>query len=52
MNQAALKEQAAVQVYTMGISAMEKQGEALAQLMNSTQMVSDPNLGQIVDLSA
>ena len=52
MNQANLKEQAAVQVYAMGISVMEQQGEALAQLMNSAQMVSDPNLGQIVDISA
>ena len=51
-NQAKLQEQAAVQVQAMGLSAMKQQGEALAKLMESAQIINDPNLGRVIDLSA
>ena len=51
-SQAQLAEQAAVQVQAMGLKAMREQSDALAQLLTSAQVITDPALGQSVNIIA
>jgi hypothetical protein len=52
MSQAGMREEAAVRVEAMGLSAMKEQAAALAKLLESTQAVTDPGLGQKIDVTA
>ena len=45
-SQAQFAEQAAVQVQAMGLKAMREQSDALAKLLASARIITDPNLGQ------
>ncbi|MDR0487275.1 MAG: YjfB family protein, partial [Treponema sp.] len=52
LSQARLQEQAAVQVQAMGLDAMKEQAAALEKLLSSTQAITDPNLGQKINVIA
>lgn len=52
MAQARVQEEAAIRVGAMGLDAMKAQSAALNKLMESAQVVTDPNLGRNVDLTA
>ena len=52
MSQAGLREEAGVRVEAMGLSTMKEQSAALVKLLQSAQAVSDPSLGQRVNLLA
>ena len=52
MSQARVQEEAAVRVEAMGISAMKEQGSELAKLLESARLITDPNLGQNVNVIA
>ena len=52
MNQAKLQEQAAIQVQAMGLDAMREQSAALEKLLSGAQIVTDPNLGQNINIIA
>jgi len=51
MSQANVQEQAAVQVQAMELDTAKQQAQAVDNLI-STVPVSDPNLGQNIDLTA
>ena len=52
MAQTSVQEEAAVRVEAMALSAINVQNAALAKLLESTQVITDPNLGNTVDFSA
>jgi hypothetical protein len=52
LSQARLQEQAAVQVQAMGIDAMKEQAAALEKLLSAAQAITDPNLGQKINVIA
>ena len=52
LNQANVREQAAVQVQAMAIDAAQQQGAAVENLVSSVQTIADPGLGQRVDIIA
>jgi hypothetical protein len=52
MSQAQLQEQAAVQVQSMAMDTVKEQSAALDKLLQSVQVVADPNMGQNVDATA
>jgi hypothetical protein len=52
MAQAKVQEQAAVQVEAMGLDAMKQQAAALNKLLSSAQPITDPRLGQNLNVLA
>ena len=52
LNQANVREQAAVQVQAMAIDAAQQQGAAVEKLVSSVQKITDTGLGQRVDIIA
>jgi hypothetical protein len=52
MSQARVQEQAAVQVQTMSVNLIKEQSAALEKLLSSVQLITDPNLGQNINLIA
>jgi len=52
MSQAKVQEQAAVQVQAMSLNLIKEQSVALEKLLSSVQLVTDPNLGQNINLIA
>ncbi|GHU02055.1 hypothetical protein FACS1894147_03130 [Spirochaetia bacterium] len=50
MNQQRVQEQAAVQVAAMSLDAAKEQGAALAKLLESAAIVTDPARGQNLNL--
>jgi hypothetical protein len=52
MSQARLQEQAGVKVAAMGLSTIKEQAVALDKLLQSADVISDPNLGAQVNLTA
>jgi hypothetical protein len=50
MNQARVQEQAAIQVQAMGLDMMKEQAAAVETLISSAQPLTDPNLGQNINL--
>jgi len=52
MSLASVQEQAAVQVQAMGLNMIKEQAAALDKLLSSVQVITDPNLGQNVNLIA
>jgi hypothetical protein len=52
LNQARVQEQAAVLVQSKALDTVKEQGEALQKLLASAQSVTDPNLGQKVNIIA
>jgi len=52
MSQARVQEQAAVQVQAMGLDMMKEQAAALEKLLSSAQPITDPNLGQNINILA
>ena len=52
MAQGRVQEQAAVQVQSMAIQNMKESGDKLAQIMDSSQMLTDPAKGNLLDIRA
>jgi hypothetical protein len=52
LNQARVQEQAAVLVQAKALDTAKEQGEALQKLLASAQPVTDPTLGQKVNIIA
>jgi hypothetical protein len=52
MSQARVQEQAAVQGQAMSLNSMKEQSAALEKLLSSVQLITDPNLGQNINLIA
>jgi hypothetical protein len=50
MSQTKVQEQAAVQVQAMSLDMEKEQAAAVDNLISSAQSITDPNLGQSVDL--
>jgi hypothetical protein len=50
ISQARVQEQAAVQVQAMGLDVMKEQAAALEKLLSSVQVITDPNMGQNINL--
>jgi len=50
MSQARVQEQAAVQVEAMSLDTAREQAAGVDTLISSAQPITDPNLGQSVDL--
>jgi len=50
MSQTKVQEQAAVQVQAMSLDMEKDQAAAVDTLISSAQTITDPNLGQSVDL--
>ena len=50
MSQAQVQEQAAVQVQAMSLDTEREQAAAVDTLISSAQPITDPNLGQTVNL--
>ena len=50
MSQANVQEQAAVQVQAMGLDMIKEQAVALDKLISSVQSLTNPNMGQNVNL--
>jgi len=50
MSQANVQEQAAVQVQAMGLDMVKEQAAALDKLISSVQSLTNPNMGQNVNL--
>lgn len=50
LSQGKMAQEAAAKVQKMALGTMELQGEGLQKLMNSPQRVTDPALGQQIDL--
>jgi hypothetical protein len=51
MSQQRVQEEAAVRVQAMALSSVEQQSAALEKLMESAQIITDPNLGNNLDIS-
>jgi len=52
MAQGRVQEQAAVKVQSMAIQNMKESGDKLERLMDSTQLLSDPAKGNLLDIRA
>jgi len=52
MSQARVQEQATVQVQAMSLNLIKDQSAALEKLLSSVQLITDPNLGQNINLIA
>jgi len=52
MSQAALQEEAAIQVQEKALDAVKEQADAVEKLISSAEVIADPNLGQNIDLTA
>jgi len=52
MNQARVQEQATVQVQAMSLNLIKEQSAALDKLLSGVQFITDPNLGQNINLIA
>jgi hypothetical protein len=52
LSQARVQEQAAVQLQAMGIDSMKEQAVAMEKLLSSVQAVTNPNLGQNINILA
>jgi hypothetical protein len=52
MSQGRVLEEAAIRVGAMGLSAMKEQSAALVKLLESAQVISDPGLGQNINVLA
>jgi hypothetical protein len=52
MSQTRLQEQAASSVQVMAMDTAKEQGAALEKLMSSAQVMSDPALGNNIDITA
>ena len=52
MNQAELQEEAAIQIQAKALDAAREQAAAVEKLIDSAEVIADPNLGQTVDLTA
>jgi len=50
MSQAAVQDQAGVEVLAKGLDMMKEQAAALEKLISSVQLITDPNLGQNINL--
>ena len=50
MSQARVQEQAAVQIQAMSLNLIKEQSAALEKLLSSVQFITDPNLGQNINL--
>jgi len=50
MSQSRVQEQAAVQAQEMSLDRAKEQAAAVDTLISSAQSITDPNLGQTVDL--
>jgi len=50
MSQSSIREQAAVQVQAMSLDTEKEQAAAVDTLISSAQTITDPNLGQSVNL--
>jgi hypothetical protein len=52
LSQTRVQEQAAVKVQAMGIDAMKEQAAAVEKLLSSVQTITNPNLGQNINILA
>ncbi len=52
MSRTQLQEQAAVQVQSMAIDTVKEQSAAVEKLISSAQVVTDPNLGRNINITA
>ena len=52
MAQARVQEEAAIRLQAMALSNIREQMPDLAQLMDSTQIINDPSIGNNVDILA
>nr|AXS01221.1 hypothetical protein [uncultured bacterium] len=52
LSQSRLQEQAAVQVQEMALDTVKEQAAALDKLLQSAQVITDPNLGRNVNVIA
>jgi hypothetical protein len=52
MSQSRLQEQAAVQVQSMAVDSIKGQSAALEKLLESALVITDPNLGRSVNITA
>jgi hypothetical protein len=52
LSQSRVQEQAAVKVQAMGIDAMKEQAAAVEKLLSSVQAITNPNLGQNINILA
>jgi hypothetical protein len=52
LSQTRVQEQAAVQVQAMALNTVREQAAAVEELVSSAQPVSDPNLGQRINVIA
>jgi hypothetical protein len=52
MSQSRLREDVGVRLESMSLDAMKEQAAALDKLMQSAEVITDPNLGSTVDISA
>ena len=52
LSQARVQEQAAVQVQAMALDTVREQAAAVEELVSSVQPITDPNLGQRVNVIA
>jgi hypothetical protein len=52
MSQARVQEQATTQVQAMNLNLIKEQSAALEKLLSSVQLITDPNLGQNINLIA
>ena len=52
MSQTRLQEEVAVRLEAMSLSVMSKQSAELAKLLESAQVITDPNMGLAVNFSA
>ncbi|GHV95134.1 hypothetical protein AGMMS50293_14540 [Spirochaetia bacterium] len=52
MSQTRMQEEAAIRVEAMSLNAMKEQSAALDKLLQSAQVITDPTLGNSIDISA
>ena len=52
MAQGRVQEEAAARVQAMALEGMRETGEDLARLMESTEIITDPSVGNYVDMYA
>jgi len=52
MSQAAVQDQAGVEILAKGLDMMKEQAAALEKLISSVQLITDPNLGRNLNILA
>ena len=52
MSQARLQEDAGVRVQAMALDAVKEQAAAVEKLISSVQVITDPSLGQSINITA